>query len=98
MNAEITIENLQQEVAELKIKNEAQEAEIKRLNDDLNGEKGFHKMWEDSAFDYLTKLTKMTDFVKTIKLMLGATKGKTSEIKTTAQIELMEATIDDMLK
>ena len=95
MNAEITIENLQQEVAELKIKTEAYEAEIEKLKADKKVAEDVKTMWENTSFEYLTKLNKM----QTIKMMLHIVKGKlTYSTDIQAQIELIEATMEEALK
>lgn len=95
MQTEITIENLQQEVTDLKIKCEAYEAEIEKLKADKKVAEDVRTMWENTSFEYLTKLNKM----QTIKMMLRIVKGKltySTDIK--AQIELIEATMEEALK
>lgn len=95
MKEKITIENQQQEIADLKIQLEGKEVEIEKLKADKKGADDLRAMWERISFEYLTKLNKM----QTIKVMLHIVKGKlTYSTDIQAQIELIEATMEDALR
>lgn len=95
MEKEITIENLSQEVTDLKLQIEAKEAEIEKLKADKKNADDVRAMWQNTSFDYLTKLNKM----QTIKVMLHIVKGKLTQlIDIQAQIELIEATMEEALQ
>jgi hypothetical protein len=95
MEEKITIENQQQEIADLKIQLEGKEVEIKKLKADKKDADDLRAMWERISSEYLTKLNKM----QTIKVMLHIVKGKlTYSTDIQAQIELIEATMEEALR
>lgn len=98
MEKEITIENLQQENAELKIKVEANEAEITRLNAELESEKNTRKVYEDMYFEQTQRANKCETFLRTISMMLDVASNEESSTSTAARFDLMKGTIDKFLK
>ena len=100
MEEKITIENLQQEVAELKIKIEAKDAEINRLKEDLKNAKDLKKIWEDSSYENTLKCNKLTDRMAILKAMINNIRLLNADIspRVGIQLELIEQTIDVALK
>lgn len=98
MEEEITIENLQQENAELKIKVEANEAEIARLKSELKSEKDTRKFYEDTYYEHLQRANKCEAFLRTLSLMLDIASNEECSTSTAARFDLMKGTIEKFLK
>lgn len=93
MDKEITIENLQQEVAELKTKVEAREAEIENLNKLYEEEKGLHKLYDGLYFEKTQKVTQLTEFLRSVVLMAEAAMEEEMDRASSARLELIVNTI-----
>lgn len=98
MEKEITIENLQQENAELKVKIEANEAEIARLKDDFKNENDLHKLYDNLYCEYVKKYNEAIAFIKTIAMMLDAAADEETTSASSARLELISNTIAKFTK
>lgn len=93
MEKEITIENLSQEVTDLKIKIEALEAENKELIKKHEDEKGLHRLYDGLYTEKAAKVTQLTEFIRTLEFMLQAAMDEECDRASEARLELIAKTI-----
>lgn len=98
MEKEITIENLSQEVTELKLQIEAKDAEIEKLKTDVKEENGYRKMYDNLHSEVLQKYNSAKSFLHTISLLLETASEEDTDRASTTRIDLIKIAIDKYLK
>ena len=98
MEKEITIENLSQEVTDLKLQLEAKEAEIEKLKNDVKEENGYRKMYDNLYSEILQKYNFAKSFLRTIAMLLETTSEEGTDRASTARVDLIKSAIDKYLK
>lgn len=94
MQTEITIENLQQEVTDLKIKLEAREAEIEKLSKKYEEAKGLHKMYENLYFEKTQRCNKVETFIGIVSMMVDCASAEETTSAASARLDLIKSTIE----
>ena len=93
MEKEITIENLSQEVTDLKLQIEAKDAEIEEFKKLYDEEKGLHKLYDGLYFEKTQKVTQLTEFLRSVVLMAEAAMEEETDRASSARLELIVNTI-----